>query len=204
MAVENDQKGGGQGALRRGTGIGTESSFTPATRTRTLTREKVGFIERTALTRRRQARLQSTGSSIGTIAVSWISYRPSPALLGGFIASCCACCSYTRTGRRRASLRFLTMGTRNHTHLGLLTAAQLSVTLLLHRDLRALCVAAWMLLMNDDQVISGTIREWRRCLRDSLQDARHCMYTAYTKARSTQDREREAEHSWHTRERRSF
>ena len=50
------------------------------------------------------------------------------------------------------------MGTRNHTHLGLLTAAQLSVTLLLHRDLRALCVAAWMLLMNDDQVISGTIR----------------------------------------------
>ena len=74
------------------------------------------------------------------------------------------------------------------------------MTLLLHRDLRALCVAAWMLLMNDDQVISGTIREWRRCLQDSLQDARHCMYTACTKARSTQDREREAEHSWHTEE----
>ena len=55
--------------------------------------------------------------------------QPSPALLGGFIASCCACCSYTRTGRRRASLRFLTMGTRNHTHLGLLTAALLSSTL---------------------------------------------------------------------------
>ena len=32
-------------------------------------------------------------------------------------------------GRRRASLRFLTMGTRNHTHLGLLTAALLSLTL---------------------------------------------------------------------------
>ena len=62
------------GALRRGTGTGTESSFTPATRTRTLMR-------------RRQARLQSTGSSIGTTAVSWISCRQSPALLGGFIAS---------------------------------------------------------------------------------------------------------------------
>ena len=48
---------------------------------------------------RRQARLQTTGSSIGTIAVSWISCRPSPALLGGFIASCCGCCSSTRTGR---------------------------------------------------------------------------------------------------------
>ena len=55
--------------------------------------------------------------AIGTIAVSC---RPSPALLSGFIASCCVCCSYTRTGRRRTSLRFLTMGTRNHTHLGLL------------------------------------------------------------------------------------
>ena len=65
------------GALRRGSGTGTESSITLANRTRTLTR-------------RRQARLLSTGSSIGTIAVSWIFCRPSPALLGGFIASCCA------------------------------------------------------------------------------------------------------------------
>ena len=40
-------------ALRRGTGTGTESSFTLATLTRTLTR-------------RRQARLPSTASSIGT------------------------------------------------------------------------------------------------------------------------------------------
>ena len=62
-------------------------------------------------------------------AVSWISCRPSPALLGGFIASCCACCSSTRTGRRRASSRFLTMGMRNHTPLGLLTTALLSLTL---------------------------------------------------------------------------
>ena len=53
------------------------------------------------------ARLQSTGSSIGTIAVSLISCRPSPALLGGL---------------------FLTMDMRNHTPLGLLTAALLSLT----------------------------------------------------------------------------
>ena len=63
------------------------------------------------------------------LAVSSISSRPSPALLGGFTPNCCGCCSSTRTGRRRASLRFLTMGTRNHTHLGLLTAALLSLTL---------------------------------------------------------------------------
>ena len=62
----------------------------------------------------------------GTIAVSWISCRPSPALQAAFIASCCACCSYTRTGRRHASLRFSTTSTRNHTHLGSLIAALLS------------------------------------------------------------------------------
>ena len=64
---------------------------------------------------------QRLSRCIGTIAVSWISCWPSPALPGGFIASCCACCFYTRTGRRHASLRFLTMGMRNHTLLGLLT-----------------------------------------------------------------------------------
>ena len=58
---------------------------------------------------------RGTGSPMHpkTIAVSWISCRPSPALLGGFIASCCAYCSSTRTGRRRASSRFLTTGMRN-------------------------------------------------------------------------------------------
>ena len=58
----------------------------------------------------------------------WTSYRPSPALPGAFIASCCARCFCTRTGRRHASLRFWAMGTRNHTHLGLLTPALLSST----------------------------------------------------------------------------
>ena len=67
------------GALRRGTGTGMESSFTQATRTR-------------ALMRRRHARLPSTGSCIGTIAVTCTSCRPSPAFPGAFIASCCACC----------------------------------------------------------------------------------------------------------------
>ena len=36
-------------------------------------------------------------------AVTRNSCRPSPALPGGFIASCCACCFYTRTGRRSLS-----------------------------------------------------------------------------------------------------
>ena len=54
------------GALRRGTGTGTESSFTLATRIKILTT-------------RRPARLPSTGRSIGIIAVSWTSCRPSPA-----------------------------------------------------------------------------------------------------------------------------
>ena len=43
--------------------------------------------------------------------------------------SCCDCCFCMRTGRRHASLRFSTTGTRNHTPLGLPTAALLSSTL---------------------------------------------------------------------------
>ena len=54
---------------------------------------------------------------------------PSPAPLGESTTSCCDCFSYTRAGRRRASSRLLTMGMRNHTHLRLLTAALLSLTL---------------------------------------------------------------------------
>ena len=59
----------------------------------------------------------------------WRQKHPSSKRADSFIASCCACCFYTRTGRRHVSLRFLTMGMRNHTLLGLLTAALLSSTL---------------------------------------------------------------------------
>ena len=62
------------------------------------------------------------------IAVSWTSCRPSTALQAASIAGCCACCFCTHTGRRHASSRFWTTSTRNHTHLGLLTAALLSST----------------------------------------------------------------------------
>ena len=47
----------------------------------------------------------------------------------GSIASCCACCFYTRTGRRQASWRFGMMGMRIQTPFGLLTVALLSSTL---------------------------------------------------------------------------
>ena len=49
-------------------------------------------------TRKRHARLPSTGSCIGTIAVISTSCRPSPALPAAFIASCCACCFCMRPG----------------------------------------------------------------------------------------------------------
>ena len=87
-------------ALRRGTGTGRKNCFTLATR-------------KGSLTRKRHARLPSTRSCIGTIAVTWTSCWPLPALQAEFIASCCACCFCTRTGRRHASFRF----SQFHLHL---------------------------------------------------------------------------------------
>ena len=86
---------------------------------------------------------------------------PSPALQAAFIASFCACCFCTRTGRRHASSRFWTTSKRNQTPLGLLTAALLSSKLKSKTGLMVARAAALRIHINTDGRPLPTKKRWR-------------------------------------------
>ena len=86
---------------------------------------------------------------------------PSPALQAAFIASFCACCFCTRTGRRHASSRFWTTSKRNQTPLGLLTAALLSSKPKSKTGLMVARAAALRIHINTDGRPLPTKKRWR-------------------------------------------